>query len=39
VLLPVLGRDPALAAALLLRHHSRERDDATAVVLRWRDSA
>jgi hypothetical protein len=33
-LMPVLGRDPMLAAALLLRDHSRGRDDATVVVLR-----
>ena len=30
---PVLGRDPALAAALLLRDHCRGRDDATVVVV------
>lgn len=36
-LLPVLGRDPMLAAALLLRDHSRRRDDATVVVLRRGD--
>jgi anti-sigma regulatory factor (Ser/Thr protein kinase) len=29
----VLGRDPALAAALLLRDHCRGRDDATVVVV------
>jgi anti-sigma regulatory factor (Ser/Thr protein kinase) len=34
--LPVLGRDPTLAAALLLRDHSRGRDDATVAVLRRR---
>jgi anti-sigma regulatory factor (Ser/Thr protein kinase) len=34
LLLPVLGRDPALAAALLFRDHARERDDATVAVLR-----
>jgi anti-sigma regulatory factor (Ser/Thr protein kinase) len=34
VLAPVLGRDPALAAALLVRDHLRGRDDATAAVLR-----
>ncbi len=34
---PVLGRDPVLAAALLLREHCRGRDDATVVVLRRRD--
>jgi len=33
-LLPVLGRDPSLAAAILLRDHCRGRDDATIVVLR-----
>jgi anti-sigma regulatory factor (Ser/Thr protein kinase) len=33
-LMPVLGRDLALAGALLLRDHSRGRDDATVVVLR-----
>ncbi|TFZ03305.1 ATP-binding protein [Ramlibacter rhizophilus] len=33
---PLLMRDPALAAALLLRDHSRERDDATATVIRRR---
>lgn len=31
---PLLGRDPALVAALLLRDHTRHRDDATVVVLR-----
>ena len=30
---PVLGRDPSLAAALLLRDHTRGRDDATVVVV------
>ena len=34
--LPVLGRDPSLAAALLLRDHSRGRDDATVAVVRRR---
>lgn len=34
LLLPVLGRDPALAAGLLMRDHCRGRDDATVVVLR-----
>lgn len=38
-LLPVLGRDPALVAALLLRHYSRRRDDATVVVLRPKETA
>ena len=33
-LAPVLGRDPALAAALIARDHSRGRDDATVAVLR-----
>jgi anti-sigma regulatory factor (Ser/Thr protein kinase) len=37
LLRPVLGRDPALAAALLLREHGRGRDDATVAVLRRRD--
>jgi anti-sigma regulatory factor (Ser/Thr protein kinase) len=36
-LLPVLGRDPALAAALLVRDHCRGRDDATVAVLRRKD--
>lgn len=36
-LLPVLGRDPLLAAAILLRDHCRGRDDATVVVLRRED--
>ena len=36
-LMPVLGRDPMLAAALLLRDHSRGRDDTTVVVLRRAD--
>jgi anti-sigma regulatory factor (Ser/Thr protein kinase) len=34
---PVLGRDPLLAAAILLRDHSRGRDDATVVVVRRAD--
>jgi hypothetical protein len=34
---PVLGRDPALAAALLVRDHCRGRDDATVAVLRRKD--
>lgn len=34
---PVLGRDPALAAALLVREHCRGRDDATVAVLRRKD--
>jgi len=37
-LTPLLGRDPALAAAVLLRDHTRQRDDATVVVLRRRDA-
>lgn len=37
VLAPVLGRDPTLAAALLVRDHSRGRDDATVAVLRRKD--
>lgn len=36
-LAPLLGRDPALAAALLVRDHCRGRDDATVVVLRRKD--
>jgi anti-sigma regulatory factor (Ser/Thr protein kinase) len=36
-LLPVLARDPMLVAALLLRDHSRGRDDATVVVVRRED--
>lgn len=32
-LLPLLGRDPVLIAAVLLRDHLRGRDDATVVVL------
>jgi anti-sigma regulatory factor (Ser/Thr protein kinase) len=36
-LLPVLGRDPALAAAIVLRDHVRGRDDATVAVLRRKD--
>jgi len=35
-LLPVLQRDPTLAAAVLLRDHTRQRDDATVVVMRRR---
>ena len=34
--LPLLGRDPTLLAALLLRDHSRLRDDATIVVIQQR---
>ena len=37
LLVPVLGRDPAIAAALLARDHCRGRDDATAVVMRRRN--
>jgi anti-sigma regulatory factor (Ser/Thr protein kinase) len=37
LLLPVLGRDPALVAAILMRDHCRGRDDATVVVLRRKD--
>jgi len=36
-LLPVLERDPAVVAAVLLRHYSRKRDDATVVVVRRRN--
>lgn len=36
-LVPLLGRDPALAAALLVRDHCRGRDDATVAVLRRKD--
>jgi anti-sigma regulatory factor (Ser/Thr protein kinase) len=36
-ILPVLKKDPALVAAILLRDHSRHRDDATVVVLRRED--
>lgn len=35
-LLPVLGRDPVMAAAILVRDHLRGRDDATVVVARRR---
>lgn len=37
LLMPVLGRDPTLAAALLVRDHCRGRDDATVAVLRRKD--
>lgn len=37
LLFPVLGRDPVLAAALLMRDHCRGRDDATIAVLRRKD--
>ncbi len=33
-LMPVLGRDPQLVAAILIRDHCRGRDDATVVVMR-----
>jgi len=36
-LMPLLGRDPTLAAALLMRDHCRGRDDATVAVLRRKD--
>lgn len=36
-LAPLLQRDPALVAAVLLRDHGRGRDDATVVVLRRKD--
>ena len=36
-LVPLLGREPALAAALLARDHCRGRDDATVAVLRRKD--
>ena len=32
-LLPLLGRDPALMAAILIRDHMRGRDDASVVVV------
>ena len=35
-LAPLLGRDPSLAAALLVRDYCRGRDDATAMVVRRR---
>jgi len=37
LLLPVLGRDPTLVAAILMRDHCRGRDDATVVVLRRKE--
>lgn len=37
LVVPVLGRDPGLAAALIVRDHCRGRDDATAAVLRRKD--
>lgn len=36
-LVPLLARDPALAAAVLVRDHCRGRDDATVAVLRRKD--
>lgn len=36
-LVPLLARDPTLAAAVLVRDHSRRRDDATVAVLRRKD--
>ncbi|MBL0420537.1 ATP-binding protein [Ramlibacter sp. AW1] len=36
-LAPLLRRDPTLAAAVLLRDHSRGRDDATVAVIRRKD--
>jgi anti-sigma regulatory factor (Ser/Thr protein kinase) len=36
-LVPLLGRDPTLAAAVLVRDHCRGRDDATVAVLRRKD--
>jgi anti-sigma regulatory factor (Ser/Thr protein kinase) len=36
-LAPLLARDPALAAAVLVRDHCRGRDDATVAVLRRKD--
>ncbi|MEJ7931675.1 ATP-binding protein [Ramlibacter sp. AN1015] len=36
-LVPLLQRDPTLAAAVLLRDHCRGRDDATVVVMRRKD--
>ena len=36
LLLPLLGRDPVLIAAILMRDHCRGHDDATAVVVRRR---
>lgn len=34
---PLLQRDPALVAAVLLRDHTRHRDDATVVVIRQKE--
>jgi len=36
-LMPLLSRDPTLAAAVLARDHTRGRDDATVAVLRRKD--
>lgn len=36
---PLLQRDPALVAAVLLRDHTRHRDDATIVVIRQKENA
>jgi anti-sigma regulatory factor (Ser/Thr protein kinase) len=36
-LVPLLSRDPTLAAAVLMRDHCRGRDDATVAVLRRKD--
>lgn len=36
-LYPVLGRDPSIAAAILLRDYCRGRDDATVMVVRRRE--
>jgi hypothetical protein len=36
-LMPVLGRDLTLAAAILMRDHCRGRDDATVVVMRRKE--
>jgi hypothetical protein len=33
-LMPVLGRDPSLAAAILMRDHSRGRDDTSVAIAR-----
>jgi len=34
---PLLQRDPTLVAAVLLRDHTRRRDDATVVVIRRKE--
>ena len=36
---PLLQRDPTLVAAVLLRDHTRHRDDATVVVIRQKENA